>query len=97
MLDRLNDIGDMSKEDAMLRLKYLKREIRKHEIVFIVFLIIGIIEIVLLSIGYVIFGIIPITIIVGSIFMCYKIYKFSEPYEIEKYFIELIFGNGDIK
>ena len=88
----LGKIPDMTKEEAMLRLKYLNREIRKHEIVFLLFIFLGILEIVLTITGIITFGVLSIAIVLGCCFACYGIFKYSEPFELEKYFIEIIFG-----
>jgi uncharacterized membrane protein SpoIIM required for sporulation len=88
----LDKISDMTKEEAMLRLKYLNREIRKQEIVFLLFIFLGILEIVLIIMGIITFGVLSIVIVLGCCFACYGIFKYSEPFELEKYFIEIIFG-----
>ena len=38
------------------------------------------------------FNVVTVIVVVGSILSSYGIYKYSEPYELEKYLIELIFG-----
>jgi hypothetical protein len=56
----LENLENMSQQDAQEKLKKLNREIRKHEIAL----------------------------------ACYGIYKYSEPFELEKYLIELIYGEN---
>lgn len=85
------NLEKMSKEDAQRRLKELNREIRKHEIIFLLFIILGILEIVLTIMGFISFGILPILMVLGSGLACYGIAKYSEPFELEKFFIKLIF------
>jgi uncharacterized membrane protein SpoIIM required for sporulation len=88
----LDKIPDMTKEEAMLRLEYLNREIRKHEIVFLLFIFLGILEIVLTITGIITFGVLSVVIVLGCCLACYGIFKYSEPFELEKYLIEIIFG-----
>lgn len=94
MLEIIPKVENMSEEEARKRLKELNKEIRKHEIIFILFSFIGLLELILTIIGLFNLTILTIIIILGSVFICYKIFKYSEPYEIEKYFIELIFGKN---
>jgi heme/copper-type cytochrome/quinol oxidase subunit 4 len=84
----------MSQEDAQKRIKELNREIRKHEIAFVLFIILGIFQILLTVMGFISFGVLPIIVILGCGLACHGIFKFSESFEVEKYFIELIFGKN---
>lgn len=86
------DFDNMSNEDAQKRLKELNKEIRKHELVFLLFIFLIILEILLTSIGAIPFNILTVIIFLGSVLSCYGIFKYSEPYEMEKYLIEIIFG-----
>jgi len=88
---KVSDFKNMSEEKAMKRLKYLNKEIRKHEIVFLIFVCIGILNTVLTFANVFNFSLVTLFVPLYSIYICYKIFKFSEPYEIEKYYIEIIF------
>jgi hypothetical protein len=44
--------------------------------------------------GFISFGILPILVFLGCGLVCHNIFKFSEPFELEKFFIELIFGKN---
>ena len=85
------DFENMSREDAMKRLKQLNREIRKHELAFFVFTAIAITSIFLIASGHMPFGTLSIATLAICIACGYGIFKYSEPYEIEKKLIELIF------
>lgn len=88
------NLEKMSQEDAHKRLKELNREIRKHEIAFVLFIILGITNIVLTILGFISFNVISVLMVLGCILACCGIFKFSESFELEKYFIELIFGKN---
>ena len=88
------NLEKMSQQDAQRRLKELHREIRKHEIAFVLFVVIGIAQIVLMIMGFISFGILPILVFLGCGLVCHNIFKFSESFELEKFFIELIFGKN---
>lgn len=94
ILENIPDFENMNKEDAHKRLKELKREIRKHELMFLLFITIGITNIFLMVLGYIPFETLSIATLAICIASCYGIFKYSEPYEIERYFIELIFGKN---
>lgn len=94
MFKDLQDVSGMSKEEAQKRIKELNREIRKHEIAFVLFVVIGITQIVLSIIGLVPIGFVTLLTTLGCGLACIKIYLISEPFELEKYFIELIFGKN---
>lgn len=94
MLENIPDFENMSKEDAHKRLKELKREIRKYEFMFFLFITITIASIFLMVFGYIPFDTLSIATLAICIASCYGIFKHSEPYEIERYFIELIFGKN---
>ena len=87
----LPDFENMSRKEAMERLKELKKEIRKHELVFFVFVAIAITTIMLIALGQIPFETISIATLAICIACCYGIFKYSEPYEIEKSLIELIY------
>ena len=82
---------NMSREEAMERLKELKKEIRKHELVFLIFVAIAITTIILMVLGKIPFETLSIATLAICIACCYGIFKYSEPYEIEKSLIELIY------
>lgn len=84
----------MSQQEAQQRLKELNREIRKHEIAFVLFIVLGMANIVLMILGFVSFGVISVLMVLGCGLACRGIFKYSEPFEIERYFIKLIFGNN---
>jgi len=90
----LENLENMSQQEAQERLKKLNREIRKHEIAFLLFVVLGIADIILTIMGFIPFNGVSIMVILGCIFTCYKIYKYSEPFELEKFFIELIYGKN---
>jgi hypothetical protein len=81
---------NMSREEAMERLKELKKEIRKHELVFLIFVAIAATTIILMVLGKIPFETISIATLAICIACCYGIFKYSEPYEIEKSLIEII-------
>ena len=85
------DLQKLNQEQAMERLKEIKREIRKHELAFFVFVAIAITTIILISIGSIPFETLSIATLAICIASCYGIFKYSEPYEIEKSLIELIY------
>jgi uncharacterized membrane protein HdeD (DUF308 family) len=90
----LENLKEMSQEEAQKRIKELNREIRKHEIVFILFIVLGITNIVLTILGFISFNVISVLMVLGCVLACRGIFKFSESFEVEKYFIELIFGKN---
>lgn len=90
----LENLESMSQQEAQERLKKLNREIRKHEIAFLLFIILGITNIVLTIMGFIPFNGISVIMVMGCAFACYGVYKYSEPFELEKYFIELIYGKN---
>lgn len=92
MLENLPDFENMTQKDAKKRLKVLNREIKKHELAFLLFVGIGIITIMLIIFKSIPFDTLSIATLAICIGCCYGIFKYSEPYELEKYFIELIFG-----
>lgn len=87
----LPDFENMNHKQAMQRLKELKREIRKHELAFFVFVAIAITTIILIATGSIPFETLSIATLAICIACCYGIFKYSEPYELEKYLIELIY------
>jgi len=93
----LENLEKMSKDDAQKRLKKLKREILKHEIVFILFILIGVTNLTLMLTGFVSFGFLNIMVILGCALACYGIFKYSEPYEVEKALIQVIISLTDEK
>lgn len=93
----LENLEKMSKKEAQERLKELKKEIRKHEIVFMLFILIGVTNLTLMLTGFVLFGILNIMVILGCALACYGIYRYSEPYEVEKALIQVIIGLKDEK
>lgn len=93
----LENLEKMSKEEAQERLKELNREIRKHEVVFILFVLIGITNIILTILGLISFGFLPVLTVIGCALACYGIYRFSETFEIERSLIKLIFILTDEK
>jgi len=93
----LENLEKMSKEDAQKRLKELNREIRKHEIAFLAFITIAIVDIVLTIAGFMDFGVLTFLTVIGCSLACYGIFKYSEPYEVEKSLIQLIISLTDEK
>lgn len=89
------DFEKLNQEQAIQRLKEIKREIRKHEFVFLIFVAIAIITIVLIALGKIPFETITILTLAICIASCYGIFKYSEPYEAKKQLIELIIALGD--
>lgn len=87
----LPDFENMSRKEAMERLKELKKEIRKHELVFLIFVAIAITTIILMVLGKIPFETLSIATLAICIACCYGIFKYSEPYEIEKSLIEIIY------
>lgn len=87
----LENLEKMSKEDAQKRLKELNREIRKHEIAFLAFIAIAIVDIVLTIAGFMDFGVLTFLTVIGCALACYGIYRFSETSEVERSLIKLIF------
>ena len=85
------DFKKLDQEQAMQRLKEIKREIRKHELAFFVFVAIAITTIMLIATGSIPFETLSIATLAICIASCYGIFKYSEPYEIEKSLIELIY------
>jgi hypothetical protein len=51
-------------------------------------------DIVLTIMGFIPFSVISVLTVLGCALACYGIYKYSEPFELEKYFIELIYGEN---
>lgn len=90
----LENMEKMSQQEAQQRLKELNREIRKHEIAFVLFIVLGITNIVLTILGFVPFGVISILIVLGCGLACHGVFKYSESFEVERYFIKLIFGEN---
>ena len=88
------NLEKMSQEDAQRRLKELNREIRKHEIAFVLFIILGITNIVFTIVGLISFNVISVLMVLGCGLACYGIVKYSESFELEKYFIKLIYGEN---
>jgi len=86
------EIKDMNQEDAEKRIKELNKEIRKHEVFFLFFIFISVLDIILTATKVIPFNVVTVIVVLGSILSSYGIYKYSEPYELEKYLIELIFG-----
>lgn len=89
------DFEKLDREQAMQRLKEIKREIRKHELAFFIFVAIAITTIMLIATGSIPFETLSIATLAICIACCYGIFKYSEPYEIEKQLIELIIALGD--
>ena len=87
------DIENITPDDAQKRIKELNREILKHEILFIIFILIDVLDIVLTTIGFISFNILTVIRLCFGVYVCYKIYKYSESYEIERFFLKLIFGD----
>lgn len=90
----LENLENMSSQDAQKRIKELNCEIRKHEITFILFIILGITNIVLNVLGIIPFNSISVLTILGCGLASYGIYKYSEKFEAERYLINLIFGEN---
>jgi len=89
------DFQKLNQEQAIQRLKEIKREIRKHEFVFLIFVAIAITNIVLIALGKIPFETITILTLAICIASCYGIFKYSEPYETKKQLIELIIALGE--
>jgi len=89
----ISDLENMNQKDAEQRLKELNREIRKHELAFFLFIVIAVATIILIATGTMAFETLSIATLAICIGCCYSIFKYSEPYELEKYLIELIFKN----
>ena len=87
----ISNFENMSRKEAMERLKELKKEIRKHELVFLIFVAIAVTTIILMVLGKIPFETLSIATLAICIACCYGIFKYSEPYEIEKSLIELIY------
>jgi hypothetical protein len=87
------DIENITPDGAQKRIKELNREILKHEILFIIFILIDVLDIVLTTIGFISFNILTVIRLCFGVYVCYKIYKYSESYEIERFFLKLIFGD----
>jgi len=85
------DFKKLDQEQAMQRLKEIKQEIRKHELVFLIFVAIAVTTIILIVLGKIPFETMSILTLAICIACCYGIFKYSEPYEIEKSLIELIY------
>lgn len=92
MLENLYEFEKLTSEEAQKRIKKLNSEIRKHEILFILFILIIITDVVLTTVGFISFNILTVLRLCFGVYVCYKIYKYSEPYEIERFFLKLIFG-----
>jgi hypothetical protein len=90
----LENMEKMSQQEAQQRLKELNREIRKHEIAFVLFIVMGVASIVLTIMGFIPFNVISVFIVLGCILACHGVFKYSEQFEIERYFIKLIFGEN---
>ena len=93
------DFQKLNQEQAIQRLKEIKREIRKHEFVFLIFVAIAVTTIILIVLGKIPFETMSILTLAICIASCYGIFKYSEPYETKKQLIELIiaFCNKDDK
>ena len=93
------DFKKLDQEQAMQQLKEIKREIRKHEFVFLIFVAIAVTTIILIVLGKIPFETMSILTLAICIASCYGIFKYSEPYETKKQLIELIiaFCNKDDK
>lgn len=92
MLDILKNLENITPEDAQKRIKELNREIFMHEVLFIIFILIDVVDIILTAVGFISFNILTVLRLCFGAYVCYKIYKYSEPYEIERFFLNLIFG-----
>jgi len=92
MLDVLKNLENMTPAAAQKRIKELNRKIFMHEVLFVIFILIDVVDIVLTAFGFISFSILTILRICFGAYVCYKIYKYSEPYEIERFFLNLIFG-----
>lgn len=89
------DFEKLDQEQAKQRLKEIKREIRKHELAFFVFVTIAITTIMLIATGSIPFETLSIATLAICIASCYSIFKYSEPYEAKKQLIELIIALND--
>ena len=89
------DFEKLDHEQAIQQLKEIKREIRKHEFVFLIFVAIAVTTIILIVLGKIPFETISILTLAICIASCYGIFKYSEPYETKKQLIQLIIALGD--
>jgi len=89
------DFEKLNQEQAMQQLKEIKREIRKHELVFLIFVAIAVTTIILIVLGKIPFETMSILTLAICIASCYGIFKYSEPYETKKQLIELIIAFCD--
>lgn len=89
------DFKKLDQEQAMQQLKEIKREIRKHEFVFLIFVAIAVTTIILIVLGKIPFETMSILTLAICIASCYGIFKYSEPYETKKQLIELIIAFCD--
>jgi uncharacterized membrane protein YjjP (DUF1212 family) len=84
-----------TKEQAKSRIKELKKEIRKLEIVVVV-IGLGILSLIILPIiGTISFNITLALTIVGGILLIIKAFKDGEILELEKFFLELVYKQSN--
>ena len=89
------DFENLDQEQLTQRLKEIKREIRKHELVFLIFVAIAITTIILIVLGKIPFETMSILTLAICISSCYGIFRYSEPYEAKKQLIQLIMALSD--
>ena len=89
------DFEKLDQEQAIQQLKEIKREIRKHEFVFLIFVAIAVTTIILIVLGKIPFETMSILTLAICIASCYGIFKYSEPYETKKQLVELIIAFCD--
>jgi uncharacterized membrane protein len=78
-------------DQATIRIKELKFQIRKLEVIVVVIGLIGLSLIVLPFFGILAFNLLSVLTIVGGGFLIRKAFKDGEPLEVEKFFLELMY------
>ncbi len=84
-----------TKEQAKARIKELKKEIRKLEVAVIA-IGLGILSLIILPIiGIISFNITLALTIVGGVLLIIKAFKDGEVFELEKFFLELVYKQSN--
>jgi uncharacterized membrane protein len=78
-------------DQATIRIKELKFQIRKLEVIVVVIGLIGLSLIVLPFFGILAFNLLSVLTIIGGGFLIRKAFKDGEPLEVEKFFLELMY------
>lgn len=93
----LNNIHNDPSKPYDVCIKQLKKLVRTVEITIVFLFIILITEIILLSLGYFTFSIIPIILITAIIYQIRKLWRLGDFIECHYEFFKFLFGSDDNK